>query len=420
MKLNSNVITCILTAIMLLGSSAVVWSEETISTPVPAQPEPGVINQSITDVNLKINNDIIADSLNIKPIKPDSLFYEADSIYFNYDTEQIYLYGNTSVQYQNSTILADSLQIDLKKERAFSSGRTVLKDNDQVLIGKQVLYDVNSQTGMMYDTASKMDKGYYYGKEVRKIDDDIYDVDDGRFTTCEDPEPDFWFWSRQMRLYRNDKIVGKPVIAYVNHMPVFYFPFMTFSIKRGRQAGFLIPEPGYNTIDGKFVRDIAFFYPYKDYADATIGFDLMEKTGWKANLESRYIKRYLYNGNFISSLQKSISAFATNYDYFVRGNHHHELGEKATFDVNIDYVSNKRIWESSTDINESLAQSVTSSISYRKPILSSYLNIGATYSEDLINNTANVSLPSATSSLTTRPVYEIFNPRTGSDLKTKW
>ncbi len=420
MKVSNKVLVFLLGAVMLLSGSLPLWGEDNVPTPAvtpPLQDDKITLPAGQDTIQTSIS---IADTLKVPSVKIDSLAYVADSIYYNYDTEQIYLYGNTSIEYQTSTILADSLQIDLKKDRAFSTGRTVLQDKDQVMIGKQVYYDVNSQTGIMYNTASKMEKGYYYGDEVRKVDTNIYDVDGGRFTTCEDPEPDFWFWSKKMRMYRGDKIVGKPVIAYVNHMPIFYFPFMTFSIKRGRQMGFLIPEPGYNTIDGKFVRDIAFFIPYKDYADVTVGMDLMEKTGWMANLETRYTKRYLYSGNFNTSFQKRISDVTTTNDYFIRGNHHHELGEKATFDANIDYVSNKRIWETSTDINEALAQQVTSSLSYRRPVLSSYLNVGATYSEDLINNTASVSLPSATYSLPSRPVYEIFTSKESTSRKTNW
>ncbi len=376
----------------------------------PSETEPGLADTVIG----------LSDTLGTAAAKLDSLFYAADSVAYHYDTEQIYLYGNTSVQYQTSTISADSLRIDLKKDRAFSSGRTVMQDNDQVLIGSEVRYDVNSQTGVLQDAASRLDKGFYYGREVRKIGDGIYDIDDGRFTTCDDQEPDFWFQSRRMRLYQGDKIVGKPVVAYVNHMPIFYFPYITFSIKRGRQLGLLIPEPGYNTVDGRYIRNIAFYYPWKDYADATIALDLMEKTGWKVNLETRYAKRYLLNGNFDTSLQKNISGYATNVDYSIRGSHHQELGEKSTFDANIDYISNKRIWESSTDIDESLAQRITSTLSYRRPLLSSYLNAGATYSEDLINNTVNVSLPSATFSLPTRPVHEIFTRKSGLEVRNKW
>lgn len=350
----------------------------------------------------------LPDSLAIPSPKQDSLFYTADSIYFAYDQEQIRLYGNPKLNYLDSEIIADSLLVDLKKERAYSFGPTRMRDGDQLLLGQNVRYDVNTQTGMLDNGFSMIDKGYYSGSEIRKTDANIYDIDYGRFTNCDLEEPSFWFTSRQLRIYRGDKIVGKPVVAYVNHFPVFYFPFITIPIRRGRYAGFLIPEPGYNSTDGKYLRDIAWYYPYKDYADFIVGFDLMEKTGWKARLQSSYLKRYYFNGGLNATFHKGISTFGTTNDWALQGNHHHELPDKAALDLNLDYVSNKRIWEGSDDLNQSLAQQLTSNIAYRQPIGSSYLNVGGVFTQDLVNDRASVSLPSASFSLATRPVTEIF------------
>jgi lipopolysaccharide assembly outer membrane protein LptD (OstA) len=318
------------------------------------------------------------------------------------------LYGHPKVNYQQSEIIADSLFIDLKKERAYSFGPTRMRDGDQLLLGSAVSYDVGSQTGMLNDGYSMMEKGYYSGTEIRKIDADIYDIDNGRFTNCDLEEPAFWFSSKQLRVYRGDKIVGKPVIAYVNHFPVFYFPFISIPIRKGRYAGFLIPEPGYNATDGKYLRDIAWYYPYKDYADFIVGFDLMEKTGWKARAQTSYLKRYFYNGALNATFHKGISPAGTNNDWALQGNHHHELPNQAALDVNLDYISNKRIWEDSYDLDQSLAQQLSSSISYRKPLGSSYLNVGSVFTQDLVNDRASISLPSATFSLASRPVTELF------------
>jgi len=222
-------------------------------------------------------------------------------------------------------------------------------------------------------------------------------------------EPSFWFGSKQLRIYRGDKIVGKPVIAYVNHFPVFYFPFISIPIRKGRYPGFLIPEPGYNNVDGKYLRDIAWYYPYKDYADFTIGFDLMEKTGWNAKLNTQYVQRYAYTGNLNASFQHGIYRYGRNDDWSVQGRHHQDLPEKSSLDANINYISNKRIWEGSDDIDQSLAQRLTSSISYAKPLGSSYFNAGSYFTQDLINDTASLSLPSASFSLSSRPVAELFS-----------
>jgi len=349
-----------------------------------------------------------ADSLQTATTPIDSLFYTAGRIYYDYQKNLIRLYDQPVVNYQDSEIQADSLYVDLDKERAYSFGPTRMRDADQLLLGSDVRYDVNTQTGLLENGFSMVEKGYYGGKELRKTGSNIYDIDGGSFTNCDLEEPSFWFWSRQLRIYRSDKIVGKPVIGYVNHFPVFYFPFITVPIKRGRYPGFLIPSPDYNNIDGISIRDIAYYYPYKDYADFTLGFDLMEKTGWKAKFDSEYIKRYAFKGNLNASFQHGIGSTGVNNDWAIQGRHHQDLPERASLDANLNFISNKRIWQSSGDLDQSLAQRLSSNLSYSKPLGSSYFSAGSSFTQDLVNDTASLSLPSASFSLSSRPVSELF------------
>lgn len=348
------------------------------------------------------------DSLQAVTAKTDSLFYSAERIHFDYQKNLIRLYGQPVVNYQDSEIQADSLFVDLDKERSYSFGPTRMRDAEQLLLGSRVRYDVDTQTGILENGFSMVEKGYYGGAELRKTGSNIYDIDGGSFTNCDLEEPSFWFWSKQLRIYRSDKIVGKPVIGYVNHFPVFYFPFITVPIKRGRYPGFLIPSPDYNNIDGISIRDIAYYYPYKDYADFTVGFDMMEKTGWKAKFDSEYIKRYAFKGNLNASFQHGISSSGVNNDWAVQGRHHQDLPERASFDANLNFISNKRIWQSSDDLDQSLAQRLSSSLAYSKPLGSSYFSAGSSFTQDLVNDTASLSLPSASFSLSSRPVSELF------------
>jgi hypothetical protein len=389
----------VLLAILLI---ALLSAEDGINEPisVPVEPQFGNFDPAIFADSL----DIVMDPTGTL----DSLFYSADSIRAYYSDEQIWLFGNTSIDYGASQIQADSLYLDLKNEQATTFGVTLMQDDGQLLIGENVRYDMRSQTGYLNQGQSYIENGYYAGDEIRKVGSSTYDIDGGSFTTCDLQDPSYWFWARQMRVYQRDKVVGKHVVAYVNHMPIFYFPFITMSIKRGRHPGFLIPEPGYNNVDGKYIRDLAVYYPYKEFADFTAGIDLMEKTGWKAKLSSSYIKRYLYTGSFNASYQKNINNAGTLYDWSLRANHHHDLPEKSALDVSLDFISNKRIWEGSDLVDESLAQRLSSSVSYRKPIGTTYLNAGALYNQDLVNDTANLSLPSITWNVSSRPIYELL------------
>ncbi|NLK49369.1 MAG: LPS-assembly protein LptD [Candidatus Cloacimonetes bacterium] len=348
------------------------------------------------------------DTLQTQEATLDSLYYMADRVAYDTGRERIDLFGKARVDYQQSQISADSMYIDLKKEQAFTYGATVMRDGEQILLGRDVAYDIRSQTGSLQSGISRLEKAFYTGAEVRKVGNKMYDIEDGTFTSCDLAEPDFWFSAHKLRIYQDDKIVGKPVIAWVNHFPVFYFPFITMSIKRGRHPGFLVPEPGYNNVDGKFIRDIAWYYPFHDYADLILGMDIMEHTGWKAKLSTIYTKRYEFDGNFHGAYQKRIMPGGVTYDWSLRALHHHELGEKATFDLNLDFISNKRIWESSGSLDENLAERLSSSMSYRQPLLGSYLNVGATYNQDLVNDRAYLSLPSASFSVPGQPLYELF------------
>ena len=101
-----------------------------------------------------------ADTLSIEKTQEDSLFYAADSLAYNNALEQIRLYGNTSIRYQNFEISSDSLMVDLKKNRAFSQGNTVMRDGDQIILGDGVSYDIESQTGSMSTGISRSEKSF--------------------------------------------------------------------------------------------------------------------------------------------------------------------------------------------------------------------------------------------------------------------
>ncbi len=353
---------------------------------------------------------LFTDSLAVITIlQPDSLIYVADSVDYQVENEIIQLSGNTSVSYHSSIINADTILIDLKKEQAFAKGRSYLQDGSQNMLGKDICYDLQTKWGLVTSGASKFDKGFYYGTEIRKIDDDTYDVDDGVFTTCNALHPHFYIKSKELRFYRNDKFVAKPVVFYVNHFPVFGFPFGTFTLKRGRQSGIMVPSPGWNNTRGKYLENIAYYFAYRDHADFTLALDYYELTGWELGFRSKYKQRYVHNGFFNAILQKKIEGpQISQYEWNIKSRHHHDFGNKTTFDMDLNFISSKRVWEGSEDLDERLAEKITSSMAFKKPLFNSTLYIAADYTDDLENKTKDITLPSISYSLPSRPIYEIF------------
>ncbi len=353
----------------------------------------------------------LADSIAIEDsVAIDSIYYKADSVFYYVQKERIKLSGNAFLRYQGATISSDTISVDMKEQQASSQGQALMKEGAHQLLGEEIHFDIENQTGLIAQGATKFDKGYYYGKEVRKVGKEVFDIDSGYFTTCDSEEPHYYIFSRDMRMYKDDKIVAKPVVFYVNHFPVLALPFATFTIKRGRQTGFLVAEPGYNSSDGKYLKNIAYFIAFSDYADVTAALDYMEKTGWESRVNGRYNKQYDFHGDYLTRLKKRNGGLGSSdtYEWLIESNHHHDLGYQTTFDSDLYFISNKNILDNSDDINERLKESIKSSMTYKTPLFDRTLSVHGSYSEDLVKDLKKLTLPSISYSLPSKPVYELF------------
>ncbi len=397
-----------------------------------------LVGKSETADSLKADS-LYADSLGAENLVPDSLFYSADSAAYWTKAQIISLMGAATINYHISSITADTITVLVKENQAFTLGQSMLKDKDQIALGDEIYYDLETQWGLIFNGATKFDKGYYYGDEIRKIDKKVYDIDNGLFTTCDALHPHFYMKTNRMRLYQNDKVVGRPVVFYVNHMPVFALPYGIFSIKRGRQMGILVPYPGYSSTDGKYIRNLAFYYPWKDYADVIISGNIYEKTGWETSLSANYLKRYLLNGSMLFRLRKhQYSLYSSTYEWYLRSLHHQNIGRSSSFDANITYTSSQKIMENEEDANDRLAEDVTSSLSYKTPLLGSTLSLSGKLVANLLEKTEvrrdtagiivdtltyklkTITLPEISWSRPSRPLYEYFVSKDSKVNKDAW
>ncbi|MFA5498054.1 MAG: putative LPS assembly protein LptD [Candidatus Cloacimonadia bacterium] len=345
-------------------------------------------------------------------VETDSVSYVADSIYYDVKNDKITLTSGAKMKYRSSEVKSDQIIIDLSNDQVNTVGETWLIEGAQELYGDGVSYNIESEKGIIASGTSRFEKGFYNGREIRKIDEEVYDVDDGYFTTCDNKEPHFYINAKQMRLYYKDKVVAKPVTFYVNHFPVLFIPFGTFSIKTDRTRGFLVPEPGYNSVDGKYIENIAYYTFYDDYVEALAAIDWREKTGWEGRFESKYLKRYFFNGSFDARFQnRTESAGTSRQEWYLRGRHRQDFIDNSSLDANLEFISSKTIWESSENIDERLNEKVTSSIAYRKQLLSTTISSGANYTENLTDKTKQIILPTLSFTLPSKPVYELFTTK---------
>ena len=128
--------------------------------------------------------------------------------------------------------------------------------------------------------------------------------------------------------------------------------------------------------------------------DLTLALDYYELTGWELGFYSKYKQRYVRDGYFNAILQKKIQGpQISQYEWNIKSRHHHDFGNRTTFDMNLNFVSSKRVWEGSEILDERLAEQITSRMEFKRPLFNSTLSITAYYTDDLENQTKDITLP---------------------------
>ncbi len=111
----------------------------------------------------------------------------------------------------------------------------------------------------------------------------------GTYTTCEPGNNDWYAKASDLKLdYDREVADGKDGTVYFLDVPIFYSPWLSFSLNRERKSGFLAPSWGTDSDNG-----IEFALPYywniAPNMDATITPRVMSKRGLMLNNELRYL-----------------------------------------------------------------------------------------------------------------------------------
>ncbi|MCK4271491.1 hypothetical protein KAX22_02505 [bacterium] len=245
----------------------------------------------------------------------DTVKYGAQEIDYSLSSQEISLTGEASVDYGEIYLSAHKIVYDTRTEmltageRVFSPeqdttgrGSPVLKEGEKELVGSHMIYNLRTQRGRVVEGQTEFEMGHFRGTSIRKTDEDVLKADHGKFTTCDLPEnPHYYFYSRQMKIILKDKIIAKPVVLYIGRIPVMILPFWVFPIKPGRHSGLLIPRYGSSYTDGRYLRGLGYYFAPNQYWDATLSFDLYERTGWLMDLGGRYAMRYRLHGSIAGS-----------------------------------------------------------------------------------------------------------------------
>ncbi len=345
--------------------------------------------------SLKVSADSLRGSTDSTAVRKDStapsgvdtlITYTAvDSIVYSIPSRTMTLHKKGDIKFRDMDLNAETILVNWNTSTMDAAGipdstdstgkkyigLPVMKDGGEEYHGFALGYNFRSKRGKIDLGDTKVDQGFYHGEEIKKVDTDVLFVEDGRFTTCDAPNPHYYFGSPKMKIMFQDKIVAEPVYLYISDVPVFALPFGVFPNKRGRRSGIIAPAYGEDGRRGKFFSHLGYYFALSDYMDLSLRSDLYTKGGWAAYADYRYAVRYEYSGSLSGEYKKLHTGENADPGRTEENSYHVNLSHSQIFDpttrlgVNFTFTSNNSFLVT-RDLRQALDQSIASNATLSK------------------------------------------------------
>jgi hypothetical protein len=262
--------------------------------------------------------------------------------------------------------------------------------------GKGLTKNTNFQQGEIFINATAM-------KKVSKDDAFAWRA---RFTTCNLDEPHFAFRTNKMKIVTDKIGVSGPTFPEFEGVPFpIGIPFGIFPLTKGRHSGMMAPAFSSSEDFGLGFEGLGYYKVINEHVDATMRGNIYSYGGWNLNLNSKYILRYKYLGNFNLSLQntRALNRNTSIAEEFTGGrtymiNWSHSMDAKArpgtTFSANVNFGSTKYNRNLLNNPYQNFQNQISSSISYNKSWNNKYnLSVNLNHSQNNNLGLVNLQLP---------------------------
>ena len=371
---------------------------------------PDTLKQVTTDT-FRISKDAITDIID----------YQAqDSSLFDLKQKKAYFYGNASIKYEGIDLKAALIIVDFDKRELYAIGRIdsagryvgkpIFNDGERETEADTMIYNFNTKRGRTYGITMKEGDGFIHCNKVLRDDDQSLYSDVGKYTTCNNPEhPHFYLKAQKLKIIPNKKIIFGPANLVIEDVPTpLFIPFGMFPTKKEKRSGLVPFDYGMSGNFGPFLRNIGYHFAISDKIDQSIMGDIYFRGSWRIASNTRYNKRYKYNGNFQIENAKYLTAeredplykLKNTKTFSLRWTHSQDpkANPGSTFTANVNIQKNNAAQLNSVNPTTIVTNEFGSSVSYSKMLFRNKVNFvsGITHRQNTQNRNFSMSLPNIT------------------------
>ncbi len=285
------------------------------------------------------------------------LFIDADNIRGHNDKETE-AEGDVRLRKRGKAMFADWLRYDKQTDEITATGNVRLDQRGDVTEGDRLQYNIETERGSMEKTrymltpASPIASPETGIPSFAKVDargtaerllfegPGQYRAKQAEYTTCAPGIGDWFIRTSDLHIDKeNDVGVARDANIVFMGLPIFYSPYLSFSLHQERKSGFLTPSYGSSSKSGaEFM--LPYYWNIAPNRDATLSPRLITKRGLQLNTEFRYLEPTYRGEAHVEYLPNDNLARLDRVAYFLR--HAQSLPHGWNGSLNLQKVSDDK------------------------------------------------------------------------------
>ena len=288
------------------------------------------IELAIFKHNMAVDDSLRRDSINrskkngidspVEYTANDSLTYDAAS-------GLAHLYGESNVKYQNMDLQSEEIYMSLDSNLVHATGKMdttthqltgtpVFKMGSDEYESDTMAFNFKTKKGLISNVYTQQQEGYLTSEVSKRGENGEMFLQHGRYTTCDDPHPDFYLALSRAKVRPGKDVVFGPAYLVVADVPLpLAVPYGFFPFTKSYSSGLIMPTYGDETSRGFYLRDGGYYFALNDKMDLKLLGEIYTKGSWGLSAASNYKKRYRFGGSFFLSYQNSVDGEKNMPDY---------------------------------------------------------------------------------------------------------
>lgn len=253
---------------------------------------------------------------------------------------KLILEGGAQVRRSDVILKGDRITYDRALGQARSEGNARLYQDGNLVIGEELEYNVDRETGeILGPVYSFADGGSGEADFADILDDNHLRLFNATYAACPCPSPSWYIAADQVDLYNDENQgIARNAKVYVGGVPAFWSPYFTFPIKQERKTGFLTPTFGYSSRSGADLV-VPYFINLAPNYDLTLYPRWLSKRGLMLGGEFRYLQPS-YSGQITGAFLEDDKQFGEQrWTYGIV--HRQQLGQVLGFNLGLNVNWNK-------------------------------------------------------------------------------